>query len=78
MKPPPWHAIQQQIMRAVGENPGAFRRSHDAEAEHQRQQADAEARAERWERAKDDEAMETLMKKSREKACVITEGRFLL
>ena len=42
--------IQQQLMRACGENPGAFARKPEAEAEHQRQQADAEARAERWAR----------------------------
>lgn len=48
-------------MQACGANPGAFKRKPEDEAEHRRQQADAEARAARWEKQKDDEAMARML-----------------
>jgi len=69
MKLPPWFDLQQQIMRAVGENPAAFKRKPEDEQEHQRQQANAEARAERWARLKDDEAFQALPKWPSEEKC---------
>lgn len=56
-----WRILQQQIMRACGENPAAFVRKPEAESEHQRQQADAEARAQRWAEQKDADAMRELI-----------------
>lgn len=68
--------LQQQIMRACGENPAAFKRKPEAESEHQRQQADAEARAQRWAEQKDADAMRELP--SREVAKNVSTDLFLL